>query len=326
LFPVLFSLRIGGREIALHSYGVLIAVGLASGIALAHRRARREGLDGGRLLDLAFWMTVAGFVGSRIAYGAVNAGDYLHACLRGDDGFRTAGTVLSDCTRILRVWEGGLVFYGGIAGAALVAALFARREGWSFARLGDLFAPGLALGHAFGRVGCFAAGCCFGKTSAAPWAVAFPRGSVAFDELAALGAVPTGADVTAPLHPTQLYEAGGELAIAIALVALAPRLRRRPGAVFLAYLALYAALRFFVELYRGDVARRFVVALDTPRLAAWLHLPAAEPVLLSVGQLSSLLTLAVVLAVMGAALVRSRAAAAGARTETRSAGPRPSSP
>ena len=329
MFPVLFSLRLGGREIALHSYGVLIAAGLAAGIALVHRRARREGLDGGRVLDLAFWMTVAGFVGSRVVYGIVNAGDYARICLRGDDGLRTAGAVLADCTRILRVWEGGLVFYGGVAAAALVAALFARREGWSFGRVGDLFAPGLALGHAFGRIGCFAAGCCFGKASAAPWAVAFPRGSVAFDELVARSAVPAGADVTPPLHPTQLYEAAGELGITVALLVLAPRLRRRPGAVFLAYLGLYAALRFVVELYRGDVARRFVAALDTPRLAAWLHLPAGEPTLLSVGQLSSLVTLALcgyAFFRLRAAGARSRAAAGAARTGTRSAAPPPSSP
>jgi phosphatidylglycerol:prolipoprotein diacylglycerol transferase len=327
LFPVLFSLRLGGREIALHSYGVLIAAGLAAGIVLAHRRARRDGLDGGRVLDLAFWMTVAGFVGSRVVYGVVNAGDYARACFRGDDGVRTAGAVLADCTRILRVWEGGLVFYGGVAGAALVAALFARRERWSFARIGDLFAPGLALGHAFGRVGCFAAGCCFGKQSAAPWAVAFHRGSVAFDELGARGAVAPGADVTPALHPTQLYEATGELAIAAALVALTPRLRRRPGAVFLAYLALYAALRFVVEIFRGDVARRFVAEPDTPRLAAWLRLPPAEPVLLSVGQLSSLITLAIVgWAFVRMIYLRSPAAAGAARTDTRSADARPSSP
>jgi phosphatidylglycerol:prolipoprotein diacylglycerol transferase len=136
------------------------------------------------------------------------------------------------------------------------------------------------------------------------------------------GGVPAGADVTPPLHPTQLYEAAGELGIAIALVALTPRLRRRPGATLLAYLGLYAALRFVVELYRGDVARRFVIAFDTPRLAAWLHLPAAEPTLLSVGQLTSLVALALV----AAAFVRSRAASGDARTETRSAADPQSSP
>ena len=135
-------------------------------------------------------------------------------------------------------------------------------------------------------------GCCFGKASDAAWAVAFPRGSVAFDELAAVGAIQPGADVTPPLHPTQLYEAAGELAIGLALIALRPRLARRPGALLFGYLAAYAVLRFAVELGRGDVARGFVLELDTPRLAALLRLPPAEPVLLSVGQLGSVLLLA----------------------------------
>ena len=82
--------------------------------------------------------------------------------------------MLSDCARILAIWQGGLVFYGGVAGAALVGWRFARREGWSFAAFGDLFAPALALGHAFGRLGCFAAGCCFGKVGGGHWATVVP--------------------------------------------------------------------------------------------------------------------------------------------------------
>jgi phosphatidylglycerol:prolipoprotein diacylglycerol transferase len=240
-------------------------------------------------------MIVTGFLGSRLVYVAVNAGDFLRICLDGDGGPRGAGAWLSDCTRLVRVWEGGLVFYGGVAAAALCAFRFAKREGWAFAQVGDLFAPALALGHGFGRLGCFAAGCCFGKSSAAAWAVSFPRGSVAFDELAALGAVQPGGDLTPALHPTQLYEALGELAIFLALLLLGRRPRRRPGGIFLAYLALYATLRFVVEMFRGDVTRRFVVALQTPRLAGWFHLPPAEPVLLSVGQLGSLVVLTVAL-------------------------------
>jgi len=291
-----------------HTYGVLIAVGIGAGIALAYREGRRQGLDGGRLLDLAFWMTVAGLVASRLAYGLVNAGEFARACTGSDlppgGAPRGLGAWLADCTRILHVWEGGLVFYGGAIGAGIVAALFARRERWSFWRVGDVFAPALALGHAFGRLGCFAAGCCFGKASAGPWAVAFPSGSVAFDELLSQGAIAPGATLTPPLHPTQLYEAAGELVIFAVLMALRPRWRRRPGALLLTYVALYTALRFAVELFRGDTARLYLAPLTTPHLAAWLGLPATEPVLLSVGQLTSVLLLAAV----GIALVRRRRA------------------
>ena len=288
MFNTLFTLRLGGREISLHTYGILIAIGLAAGIALAYRQARREGLDGGRVLDAAFWMIVAGLIGSRVVYGIVNAGDFARICFHGGGASRSAGTVLSDCTRILAIWQGGLVFYGGVAGAALVGYRFARREGWSFAAFGDLFAPALALGHAFGRLGCYAAGCCFGKVSGTGGAH-FPRGSVAFDELASAGAVPPGWQTTPGLHRTQLYEAFGELLIFAALLVLRPRVRRQPGTLLITYLGLYALLRFFVEIFRGDVIRGLVFSLDTPRLARWLHLPPQEPLFLSVGQLGSLI-------------------------------------
>jgi phosphatidylglycerol:prolipoprotein diacylglycerol transferase len=205
---------------------------------------------------------------------------------------RSAGAVLSDCTRILAIWQGGLVFYGGVAGAALVGFRFARREGWSFATFGDLFAPALALGHAFGRLGCFAAGCCFGKVGGGALATSFPRGSVAFDELASAGAIPAGWQNTPGLHPTQLYEAVGELMIFATLLVMRPRVRRQPGTLLVVYLGLYALLRFFVEIFRGDVIRGLVFALDTPRLARWLHLPPKEPLFLSVGQLGSLIVFA----------------------------------
>jgi phosphatidylglycerol:prolipoprotein diacylglycerol transferase len=292
LFPTLFTLRFGGREIALHSYGILIAIGLAVGIVLAHREGRRRGLDGGRVLDAAFWMIVAGLVGSRIAYGIVNAGEFARICFNGAGAPRSFGGVLADCGRIFAIWQGGLVFYGGVAGAALVGWWFARREGWSFAVFGDIGAPALALGHAFGRFGCFASGCCFGKASAGGLGISFPRGSVAFDELASMGAVPPGWQTTPRLHATQLYEAIGELLIFGILLVLRPRVRKHPGALLVAYLGLYAVLRFVVEIFRGDVVRGLVVAFDTPRLARWLHLPPHEPVLLSVGQLASLLLLA----------------------------------
>jgi phosphatidylglycerol:prolipoprotein diacylglycerol transferase len=296
--PVLFTLPFGRREIALHSYGILIAAGLAVGIWHARREGERRGLDGGRVLDLAFWLVVSGLVGSRLTYGLVNARSFFHACVDG------GGPWWRDCTSLLQVWEGGLVFYGGVAAAAVVAVVFARRQGWSFGDVGDISAPALAIGHAFGRLGCFAAGCCFGKETAARVGVAFPHGSVAYDVLERAGAVPVGAGETPPLHPTQLYEAAGELLIFALLCSVRPRLRGRPGALLLCYLGLYALLRFGVEIFRGDTLRGFPIELQTPRLAAWLGLPSGEPLFLSAGQIGSLLT---VVAVTAALVWRHRA-------------------
>ncbi len=291
MHPILLTLPLGHHEIAIHSYGLSIAVGLAIGIYLAYREGRRRGLDGGRVLDLAFWLVVAGLIGSRVAYVVVNARDFVRLCREGEHWLR-------DCTSPFQVWEGGLVFYGGVAAAALVALVFARRERWSFGDVGDLTAPALAIGHAFGRLGCFAAGCCFGKETASPIGVSFPRGSVAFDVLERTGGVPLGAGETPPLHPTQLYEAFGELAIFGLLYALTPRLRRRPGALLAVYLGCYAVLRFVVEIFRGDTLRGYLFQARTPRLAGWLGLPRGEPIFFSTGQLGSVLVIVTVACVL----------------------------
>ena len=300
--PILVSLSFGGRVIGLHTYGILIGCGFAVGILLAYRDARRRGLDGGKVLDLSFWMLVSGLIGSRIFYVALNAGAFARACTGGGElAPRAFTTVFSDCTRALQIWEGGLVFYGGVLAAGLTVFFFARRQGWSFWTIGDVFAPSLAIGHVFGRLGCFAAGCCFGKACAAGahWCATFASDSVAFEELRAVAAVAPDATRTTALFPTQLYEAAGELAIFLILRAVRRSARvRPPGTLVLLYAGLYGLLRFVVEMFRGDFARRFVVELDTPRLAQRLGLPAGEPVLLSTGQLVSVSIALVAAAVM----------------------------
>jgi len=289
LHPVLFTVPFGRREIAISTYGVLVTAGLAVGIWAAQRQGRRRGFDSGAVMDLAFWTIVAGLIGARLTYGLVNARGFWLACTDGP------GPWWHDCTSVFRLWEGGLVFYGGVAAAAGAGLLFARRQGWSFGEVGDVCVPALAIGHAFGRLGCFAAGCCFGKETAARVGMSFPRGSVAFDVLRRGGSVPFGAGETPPLHPTQLYEAAGEAVIFAVLWAASPRLRRRPGALLALYLALYAALRFVVEIFRGDALRGMVLSLHTPGLAQRLGLAAGEPLFLSVGQVGSLAIGAVLL-------------------------------
>jgi phosphatidylglycerol:prolipoprotein diacylglycerol transferase len=311
--PILLSLHFGGREVGLHTYGILIGVGCTVAIALAFREARRRGLNGGKILDLSFWMLVTGLVGSRLFYVALNAGAFARACTgAGEDlGPRGLGALIGDCTRALQIWEGGLIFYGGFLAAGLTAYFFARRQGWSFWTLGDIYAPSLAIGHAFGRLGCYAAGCCFGKACAAGarWCVSFGADSVADEELRSVAALPATAAVTPPLFPAQLYEAAGELAIfAILLAARRRAPLQRPGTLILLYAMFYGLLRFSVELFRGDFARRFLIQLDTPGLARWLGLPAGEPALLSTGQVVSVLV-----AVTAAALLVARARGWGAR-------------
>jgi phosphatidylglycerol:prolipoprotein diacylglycerol transferase len=230
----------------LHTYGFAIAVGYALGVVLAVREARRRRMDGEAMLDLLFWILIAGLAGSRLLFVLVHAGEYVTLC-RGS-GPRSLGKALTDCAAPLKVWEGGLVFHGGVAGAALAVWRYCRQQRRSFAEVADVLTPPLALGHALGRLGCFFAGCCYGK----PWlhGLRFPPGSVASDELAHGG-------VTVPLHPTQLYESLGELLIFFVLL-LARRRLRFHGATALLYAFCYGLLRLAVELFRGDAGRGFI--------------------------------------------------------------------
>jgi phosphatidylglycerol:prolipoprotein diacylglycerol transferase len=310
--PTLVSFSLGEHEFGLHAYGFLVGLGFAVAIIRLWRVGRRMGMDGGRLLDLAFWCLVTGVLGSRLAFVILNARAFVDACTDGTG--MAAGARFSGCFAALRFWEGGLVFYGGVIASGAVMLWFCRRERWSFWTLGDLAAPSLALGHVFGRLGCFLAGCCFGAPCQAPWAASFPSGSVAFDELQADGALAAGARHTPPLHPTQLYEAAGELLLFGILLWLQGRWSRleprtgeravRPGALLLTYAAGYAALRFLVEIFRGDAARGFVATWHAPALARLLGLPAGHPLFLSVSQLISVLVL---LAAAGVVAWRRRA-------------------
>lgn len=254
--PVLVSL--GGY--GLHTYGVAIAAAFLVAIFVGTRTAARSGLDPDKVRDLCFWLLVSSLVGARLLFIVTNVPEYVRLCR--DD---------HDCFRALYVWEGGLVFYGGFFGALAFAVWYTRRHAMPFWRVADVLAPSVALGHFFGRLGCFAAGCCWGREAhgrALAWAARFGEGSLALQDYLARGALPADAELTPPLHPVQLYEAGADLALFFAL-ALLGRRKRWDGQVLVAYLVGYAAIRFVVELWRGDAARKFVVgSLSTSQAIA----------------------------------------------------------
>jgi phosphatidylglycerol:prolipoprotein diacylglycerol transferase len=212
-----------------------------------HRR-RDTGLDEDRLNRLMTGLVVSGFAGAKALYL------FLYW-----DTFRTFGEMLAEIRY-------GFVFFGGFLGAAAWGFWFLRRHGASFRKAADVFAPALALGHAFGRVGCFAAGCCYGAPTDLPWGLAFRHPE---------SAVPPALRGT-PLHPTQLYEAGLDLAIfAFLHFVLAPRAgggRVVRGSVFAAYVVLYGGARFFVETLRADDRGFYAFGLS---VSQWVGLLAA---------------------------------------------------
>lgn len=213
MHPILVELHGFGRTRAIPSYGVLIVCGVTVGIAIAVGRARRYHLDRFDVLAVGLLGFGGGIVGASGLYLIVHARElWQHPSI---------------------LIAPGHVFYGGLAGGALAAFLYCRAYGISLATAADVAAPGLALGHAIGRVGCLLAGCCYGRVVPASYPLAI--------ELAG-----------APRHPVQLYEAAGLVALALALFALSSRLSARPGALLCVYLAGYAVLRLATERFRGD--------------------------------------------------------------------------
>jgi len=248
-------------RLPLHAYGLLIATGFIAGIWLAQREARRRGQDAERLADLAFWILVAALVGSRVYFILVNWNDYF------GPGRFMVNTPIGRIPRILAVWEGGLVFYGGLIGATLVAWAYMRKHKLPFLAYADTMIPSVAIGHFFGRLGCFCAGCCWGDVAQGhlPWAAHFPPESLAYQTFA--GRPDPAAFIAAdrlhtlPLHPTQLYESFGELSLFLLLVLWVRPRKRFHGEVLATWMLLYAILRSTVESFRGDVERGVVLGL-----------------------------------------------------------------
>jgi len=158
--------------------------------------------------------------------------------------------------RAVFVWEGGLVFYGGLIGGILGVALYLRVNKFPYWQSADIAAPYVALGEAITRVGCFLNGCCWGAVAPnLPWAVVFPRHSPAFLRQVQEGLLERSAQASLPVHPTQLYMVAGLLVIAFLLKMGHSGKRPFDGAIGLGYCFLYGILRFSVEALRGDNAR-----------------------------------------------------------------------
>jgi len=217
VFPILF--HIGG--FAVHSYGLFIASGFLLGIGLAVKEAGRRGIPAEKILDLSFYIIISAIIGSRLLFVLINYPHYLEHPLD-----------------LLKFWEGGLIFYGGLILSFLTGLWTIRKQKLPFWETADLMAPSIVIGQVFGRLGCFAAGCCFGKATTRFWGVTFTHP----ESLA-----PTGV----ALHPTQLYEALTALIIFFILGVLKDR-QKVPGMIFLYYLFLYGLGRWLLEFFRGD--------------------------------------------------------------------------
>ena len=214
--------RFGPVEIK--AYGTMLIVAFAAGAWFVSRYGDRRVLLPAEVVDMAVWALIGAILGSRIIFVALDWPTYA-----------------ARPQHILNVWEGGLSFHGGLLGAMLAGLLFAHLRHKSFLRMADLCAPGIALGYAFARIGCFLNGCCHGHPSNLPWAMVFPHGEIN----------------DRPVHPTQLYALVASLAIMWCLIRLRPVLRFK-GEVFAAYLFLYSIARFLLEFTRAGATGKYL--------------------------------------------------------------------
>lgn len=241
MHPVLIDFHL----FKLHTYGLMIALGFLIGMQLGVREAQRIDVSQERdfpvfIQDLTFWILIAAMIGSRVLFIIVEwENDYSRNPLK-----------------MFKIWEGGLVFYGGFLASVAFSIFYSWKKKRDFFLVADTLIPSVALGHFFGRLGCFAAGCCWGRTVDAtfPLAVRFPRESLAYLSMQQRGEIGIDQPFTLPVHPVQLYESFGELSLFFILLFVRTR-KRFHGQVLLTYLFLYPLLRSFLETMRGDKAR-----------------------------------------------------------------------
>jgi phosphatidylglycerol:prolipoprotein diacylglycerol transferase len=243
MHPLLFQIG----PVPIHTYGFLIALGFILALQVIRKLAERSKLDSERVLDLTFWSLLVGFLGCRILF-IITRWEYFS----------------QEPVAMLKLWEGGLVFLGGPIAVFPFVAWQVRKHQLPIWKTMDVMIPGLVLGHMFGRFGCFAAGCCYGKPTDLPWGVRFQSELV---DTAMRGI---------PLHPTQLYEAFS-LGVLFAGLLWVFRTKKFDGQVVLTYFMAYPIIRSIIEVFRGDTIRGFVIdgVLSTSQFISILVFAAA---------------------------------------------------
>ncbi len=237
--------------IPINWYGITTALGFLVGGYLVWRRAPKFAVPRDKIEGLMLWIVVGAVIGARLYFLVQNDFD----------------SYLAEPWRMFAVWEGGLAFFGGLFGGIAAAFLYTRREGLSFSRVADLFAPAIPIGAAIGRISCGLAGMDYGTPTNLPWGVVYtnPHSYAPTDGIAR--------------HPDQYYELLGDLLIASILFRLRGKLP--DGGLFLLYLILFSILRFFVFYVRGS-SPTVALGLKNAQWTALAILAVALPVLIAV--------------------------------------------
>jgi len=239
MHPFLFDLRMGSFHLHPPTYGIFLALAFSAAYFMSLRRAFKLGDNPKHIENLFLIVVVASILGSRLFHVIFEEPAYYFA----------------HPEKIIAVWEGGYTLYGAMLASILGVFLYCRRRRLSFFHFGDIAAPSTAIGIFLGRLGCFFAGCCWGKPTHSFLGVRFTH-PLTFCELK-----------NTPLHPSQLYEAVGCLLIFFYLEWRFKN-RKYPGQILLEGLVSYSVLRFIVEVFRGDAYRGYVGLLSYSQLVS----------------------------------------------------------
>jgi len=244
MFPQLFHIGSFSQS----TYGVLVALAFLTALAVVSRLARRDGLNSDVVVNLGILCGLCAIVGAKIMMYLIDIPYYVDH----------PGEIIS-----MESLRAGGVFYGGLIAALIAAAIYIRRHSLPPLRTADVFAPGIALGHGIGRLGCFSAGCCWGLPTNLPWGVTFTN---------PIANQTVGVPLGIKMQPTQLYESAAEFII-FGILFWRVRRPHTPGAIISLYLILYSTVRFLVEFVRYHEQRNpFGGPFDTSQ---WISLALA---------------------------------------------------
>ncbi|MFC4769585.1 prolipoprotein diacylglyceryl transferase [Effusibacillus consociatus] len=208
----------------IRSYGLVVALAILIGIGVVLYFAKQEGKDRERVLNLCIWAVVGGLVGARVWEVLFFNGSYY----------------LQHPSDIVAVWKGGMSIQGGLVGGIATAVWYIRKFGWKFWETADLFAPGMIVGQAVGRIACLLNGDAFGSPTGSTFGIVYPPGTVAYDRYG-----------DQPLYPAEIWEGQWNL-IVFALLLVIKNRKLPQGVLFLSYVSLYSVGRFSLEFLRGD--------------------------------------------------------------------------
>jgi phosphatidylglycerol:prolipoprotein diacylglycerol transferase len=221
MIPIL--VKIG--PLTIHTYGFMMALGVAFGLWFVFVQAKKHNLPSAKLIDIAFYTIIIALVGAKLTLFVGNFSYYV-----------------KNPSELITFARTGGVFQGGLFFGFVFALWYMKKHRIPTWKTADIVGPALALGHGFGRIGCFSAGCCFGRDCAVPWGVTFSN-----DYAHNLTGIPLGT----ALHPTQLYESILNFTNFLVLFVIL-RQKKFDGQVFSLYIINYSLIRYFVEFYRGD--------------------------------------------------------------------------